>query len=223
MDQDPNQRPQEEPRRIPTPDVPGIPPPPPRSGMGRGMKIALGIGGGCLVLILLLLLVAGGCAALIAGSGGGKDSKSGSSKGKQPAVAIGQPVTVGDVTWTVTNARQADQLRQEGAPKGAGKTEQGNFVIVDFDFTNNGNEPANLSTASLALLDSEGRESEPDSDKFLYIPRDRNVFVLDRINPGVTQQGQVIFTVAPGASGFTLQLGDGRALSNDTGQVNLGI
>jgi hypothetical protein len=79
--------------------------------MGRGTKIALGVDGGCLVLILLLLLVVGGCVALIAGSGGEKGSKSGSAKGVQSSDAIGQPVTVEDVTWTVTNVRQADQLR----------------------------------------------------------------------------------------------------------------
>ena len=47
-------------------------------------------------------------------------------------------MAVGDVRWTVTNARQSDQLSQTGVSSKLAKTEQGNFVIVDFDFTNNG-------------------------------------------------------------------------------------
>jgi hypothetical protein len=64
--------------------------------------------------------------------------KIGGSKGDQATVAIGEPVAVGDVRWTVTNARQSDQLSQTGVSSKLAKTEQGNFVIVDFDFTNNG-------------------------------------------------------------------------------------
>lgn len=221
MDQDPNQRPPGEPGSIPTPDVPGIPPPPPQQGSSTRRWVFIGLGG-CLVLILLLLLVVGGCAAFIVGSGGGKDSKSGSAKGEQSSVAIGQPVTVGDVTWTVTNARQADQLRQEGAPKGAGKTEQGNFVVVDFDFTNNGSDPVTLDSASLGLIDSTGRESNPNPDQVFYVPRDRQIF-LENINPGVTRQGQAIFEVAPGASGFQLQAGDTNPFIDENGYVDLGF
>ncbi len=223
----------------PAPQLPpsyDAPPPPTQgSGMARGTKLAIG---GCIVLVLLAVLL-GGCVALIASIGPSTDSKSassesesksskeeqksGSSKEEQPTVAIGQPITVGDVTWRVTNARQANQLSQQDVPKQFADTEQGNFVVVDFDFTNNGNEPATLSTTSLALIDSQGRESEPDSDKFQYIPRDRNIFVLDRINPGVTRPGQAIFTVAPGASGFQLQVGDAKMFSDDNGYVDLGF
>ncbi len=203
--------------------------------MGRGTKLAIG---GCIVLVLLAVLL-GGCAAIIASIGPSTDSKSASSesesksskeeqkssssKEEQPTVAIGQAITVGDVIWRVTNARQANQLTQQDVPKQFAETERGNFVVVDFDFTNNGNEPASLSTTSLALIDSQGRESEPDSDKFQYIPRDRNIFVLDRINPGVTRQGQAIFTVAPGASGFQLQVGDAKMFSDENGYVDLGF
>ncbi len=196
--------------------------------------------GGCGVLVLLLLLVVGGCAAILGSVGNsnsdsgskdegdspgakgkeGKQKKTKSSEGEQPAVAIGEPVTVGDVQWTVTNAYPTERLEssfgQFGDPK------QGNFVVVDFDFTNNSNEALTLATQSVALLDSEGRESQADTDSFEYIPRDRNIF-LEQVNPGVTEQGSIIFTVAPGTSGFTLQVGDAQLFSDQNGLVNLGF
>ena len=240
MDQDPNQRPQEEPRNIPTPDVPGVPPPPPpqqRSSTRRWVYIGLG---GCGALVLLVLLVVGGCAAILGSVGTsnpgseskdedvspgaegkeGKQKKSKSSGKEQPAVVIGEPVTVGDVTWTVTNAYPTERLESNFGQFGDSK--QGNFVVVDFDFVNNSNEALTLATQSVALIDSEGRESQADSDSFEYIPRDRNIF-LEQVNPGVTEQGSIIFTVAPGASGFTLQVGDAKLFSDQNGSVNLGF
>ena len=83
-------------------------------------------------------------------------------------------------------------------------------------------EAATLDTASMTLIDSEGRKSEADPDKFGYIPDDRNIF-LENVNPGVTDQGQAIFTVAPSATGFELELGDADLLSDEHGTVPLGI
>lgn len=155
--------------------------------MGRDMKIALG---GCAVVALLGVLLLGGCFALFAGSGGGTDTKS--AKEEAPTVAMGETVEVGDVAWRVTEARQANQLSAQFAD-----TIQGNFIIVNFDFTNNGSEAVTLDRESLAVVDSEGRESETEADYMLYSPKDRDIF-LERVNPGVTQQGQAIFEVAPG-------------------------
>lgn len=74
----------------------------------------------------------------------------------------------------------------------------------------------------MALVDGEGRRNEADPDKFGYIPDGRNIF-LENVNPGVTDQGQAIFTVAPGSTGFELELGDADLLSDVHGTVPLGI
>ena len=95
-------------------------------------------------------------------------------------------------------------------------------VIVDFLFTNNGDEAVTLDPVSLVLLDAERRKSEPDTDTFGYIPPEQDVF-LNQVNPGVTDEGRVIFTVAPDASGFTLRLGDAAIFGGETGLVELGF
>jgi hypothetical protein len=211
---------------VPPPQLPPTtaPPPPPREGstVWRGTKLAFG---GCIVLPLLLVVGFVGCLALAGGlgggGGGGGEAGSGRSGAGRPTVSIGQPVRVGEVSWTVTNATQASELKQRGFGQ-FGETKQGNFVIVDFNFTNNGSEAVTLDTASVTLIDSSGNKSEADPDTFGYVPPSKDIF-LENVNPGVTRQGQVIFTVASGASGFKLQVGDTNPFSGKNGYVELGF
>ena len=148
-----------------------------------------------------------------------KDDKK--KKEQAAAVTIGQPVTAGDIEWTVTDARQAGQLSQESFGQ-FGDTKTGNFIVVDVLFTNNGSEPSTLSPQSLNLLDSSNRESRPDTDTIGYVPNERNIF-LEQVNPGVTREGTVIFTVAPDASGFRLQVGDANPFGGEDALVDLGF
>ena len=97
------------------------------------------------------------------------------------------------------DASRTNELRQESFGQ-FGETKQSDFIMVDLRFTNNGNEPSTLTTTSLALLDNNNRESRPDPDTFGYVDNERNIF-LEQVNPGVTREGTVIFTVAPGSSG----------------------
>src|SRR5215218_3870952 len=198
-------------------------PPPPRreSTVWRGTKLAFG---GCVVLPVLLTIGFVGCLALFAGGGGEGGSGSGESKERKAqhaAVDIGQPVHVGEVTWTVTNVRQVSKIREKGFGQ-FGETKRGNFVIVDFIFTNNSSEAVTLDSASLSLIDSSGNKSEVDPDYSSYVPTNKDIF-LENVNPDVTRPGEVIFTVAPDASGFKLQVGDTNPFTDKNGYVDLGF
>lgn len=175
---------------------------------------------------LIVLFI--GCAAIISGgedeapSSVAEEKADGGGAAPSPeleeqTVNIGETVEVGDVAWTVTNARRANALNSEFL-----EPKRGNFVVVDFTFRNNDNEAVTLDSNSLALLDSEGRKFETDTDTFGYIDPAKDIF-LDQVNPGVQQQGEVIFTVADGASGFRLQAGDTNMFSNENGYVDLGF
>ncbi len=170
-------------------------------------------GSGCLMLGVLMLLGFAGCLAAFSG---GVDEASDDSK-NAPKAGIGEPLRVGNVTWVVEDAKMVTELTSSYE-----KPIRGSFVVVNFTFTNEGKEASTLDTASMTLIDSEGRRSEADPDKFGYIPDDRNIF-LENVNPGVTDKGQAIFTVAPGSTGFKLELGDADLLSDDRGIVPLGI
>lgn len=93
---------------------------------------------------------------------------------------------------------------------------------MDFNFTNQGNEAVTLDPVSLTLVDAQGRESEADTDSFGYIPADKDIF-LEQVNPGVARQGQVIYTVAPDASGFQLRAGDAAIFSDQSVLIDLGL
>jgi len=193
---------------------------------------------GLIVLILLIVFAGRACGGGGETSSGGsttasesdteeeekkeaKKEKKNSKQDQGTAVAIGQPVTAGDIEWTVTNARTVSELRQDSLGQ-FGKTKQGNFVVVDLLFTNNGSDPSTLTTQSLTLLDSNDRESRPDTDTFGYIENERNIF-LQQVNPGVTREGTVIFTVSPDASDFRLRVGDANMFSREEAYVDLGF
>lgn len=137
-------------------------------------------------------------------------------EGGENTVTVGEPLTVGETAWIVTNAEQTSQLTDE-----FGESETGNFVVVDYEFTNNSNESITLDSSMLTLTDSQGRENEPDTDKLFYIEPERDLF-LEQVNPGVSQEGTVIFTVADDAAGFVLELAGGF-FSGEAGYVDLGF
>ncbi len=179
--------------------------------------------GGLVVLVVALVVVV----AAVGGGGGGGSQTAGSRSGEEAedlpgatkanAVAIGEPVKAGKVEWTVVTAREATKLKSS-----FGGSKKGNFVIVDFNFTNGNKEAVTLDSESFRLIDSEGREFEVDTDTYEYVEPGKDIF-LDQVNPGVSKEGEVIFTVAPDASGFTLQAGDTDMFADENAYIDLGF
>ena len=191
-----------------------------------GRLVVFGCGG--LFALVVLIVVVG---ALIGGSNqetaveerreqGGEEEAGtgeGAQKEDEPTAAIGETLAVGDVAWTVRTARQATTLQDP-----LGQTREGNFIVVDVNFQNNSDRAVTLDTNSMTLLDSEGRESTADPDMFMFIPPEQQLF-LENVNPGVAKQGQAIYTVASGASGFRLQVGDTNPFGGEVGYIDLGF
>lgn len=217
---------------IQTPSYP-VPQPPPSRGSSPLRWVGIGLGG-CLGLVVLSVVFVG-CLAVL-GSVGGQQASDGGRQAprqaqsdapaqgseeqpeRQPTAQVGDTVKVGNVAWQVTNAQQTSALKSQFGSR----PKRGNFVIVDFLFTNNGNEAVTLDTISLTLKDERGRKFEPDTDTFEYVPARKDIF-LTQVNPGVSQEGRVIFTVAPDASGFTLHAGDLDFWSNKSAHIGLGF
>lgn len=131
--------------------------------------------------------------------------------------SVGETVSLGDVQWTVTDVQQYDELISNFG------NDEGNFVIVDVTFSNNSNQDVTFATPFMTLIDSEGREYEPDIDvNFRQIKPENNMFV-NQVEPGSTKEGRVIFPVAPDASGLRLRVGEARFASEETTYIDLGI
>lgn len=180
---------------------------------GVGCIAVLGVGAVFLVIVVAVVAI---------GSGGGEGDSSDAAQSDDPdaisaqAAEIAEPADVGDVTWEVTSAEQTNRLRSPI------ENRNGDFVVVDFTFTNNSDEPVTLDSASLAILDAEGRTFETDPETSTFVPTRLDPF-LDSVNPGVPQPGRVIFTVAPDAEDLVLRAGDTDIVSDEEGYVNLGI
>jgi hypothetical protein len=189
------------------------------------MFIAAGI-----AFLLVIVALAGGCGGEEQSSGSSEDEATEQEAAKQgtaettgaadssSAASIGEPVTVGNVQWTVTDAEQQPELIAD-----SGRIEEGNFVITDVTFQNNSTQDITLATPFMILRDDEGNEFEPDIDtNFTFLYAEENMFV-GHVEPGATKEGKAIFTVDQDASGFELQVGEGRFASSELAYIDLGI
>jgi hypothetical protein len=100
---------------------------------------------------------------------------------------------------------------------------QGNFIVVDFTVENRGDEPMSVSDLGLYVYDDQGRQFETETDIPLgYIPENKDLFLLDRINPGLSQDVRVVFSVPPEAQGLVLEVSSGF-FASETRRIALGF
>ncbi len=132
--------------------------------------------------------------------------------------SIGEPITIGDVRWTVTDAQRYDKLVSN-----FGTDEEGYYIVVDITFQNNSNQDITLATPFMTIFDNQGRKFEPDIDiNFRQVKPEDNMFI-DQVKPGTTKEGQVIFPVPSDASGLRLRVGEARFALDKTAYIDLGI
>ena len=180
---------------------------------GRSTSSILGAAG--LALLVVVAVLAGGCGGEQANEQDGTQQKTESTE--KTTASIGEPLTIGSVQWTVTDAQQLDKLF---TPSGS---EPGNFISVDIAFTNNSNQDITLATPFFALVDSKGDEFQPDiDDNFMGVEPSKNMFA-DQVEPGTTKEGTIVFSVDPGTSGFKLRVGEATFASKKTGYIDLGL
>jgi len=140
-------------------------------------------------------------------------------EGQKESYGIGDTVPVGDVSYKVTGARQVRQLPD---PYRIDPPMKGNFILITFVFTNNGNDPANVSDIGLYLYDSQNREYETDTDATMNLPQDKSIFLLDRVNPGLSRTVQTVYSVPPNAKGFELEVTSGF-WATESARIRLGF
>jgi len=203
---------------------------------------------GCVSLFVLLFLFVG-CLAVLGSGGGDNESANnnpppaGAAGEEQPVAneqqqtpeeepapqedngsqekvyGIGDDVEVGDVAYTVTNAEPASRLKD---PLGFQPPLKGNYLLITFTFANNRSEPATVSDIGMYLYDSQGSEYETDADAALYLPDDKSLFLLDRVNPGLSREVQTVYAVPPEAKGFELEVTSGL-FATETDRIKLGF
>jgi hypothetical protein len=180
------------------------------------------------VCLVLLVTFAGGCGGEESGSQTEEATEQGDARQEsaetteaaetEATASIGEPVTIGDVQWTVTGAEQLDELLSI-----KGEYEQGSFVSIDVTFSNSSNQDVTLATPFFALIDSEGREFEPGiENNFFFLYPEENMFI-EPVDPGSTKEGKIIFDTEPDSSGLRLRVGEAKFASTETALIDLGL
>ena len=186
--------------------------------IGRGVHSILGAAG--IAFLVFVVAFVGGCGGEEASSSSADDqggAEQTTESAEESVASIGDAVTVGDVQWIVTKAEWSDILVSRWGDQ------EGTFVILNLDLSNNSNQDLRLATPFMAVVDSEGREFEPDINiQFFHVWGDENMFV-GKVEPGTTKKGMVIFPVDPDSSGFKFRVGEAKFASKETRYIDLGV
>ena len=117
---------------------------------------------------------------------------------------IEQECNLGVSSITVTSAKQAQTINTS-----VGDTFEGNFVIVEFDYTYGGSAPADTGEPPFQVYDGDNNAYSLHSEatSAYGIDHDRTL-IFTTVQPEVPTQGTAIFEVSPDAEDFTLLVAD---------------
>lgn len=157
------------------------------------------------------------------GSSGSSDTtKTPASDGKSDAAApaetakvakIGDPLKVGDLVFTVKDAKMTTELK---SPLG---NKKGNWMVVTVAVKNESKEAVTIDSSFFKLLEGDGTTYETDSDNLMYLDAEQNFF-LEKINPKLDKTGKVLFALPAGVKDLKLQVQTG-AFGTETGAISL--
>lgn len=110
------------------------------------------------------------------------------------AVKVGEPATVGDVTFTVTGIEETNEI-SSGNEFIENATTSGKFIIVDVAVKNDKSEAITMNSSHFKLV-SGSTEYEPSTDGTVAMAMGAdNQFFLEQINPGLEKAGKIVFEV----------------------------
>ncbi len=154
----------------------------------------------------------------------GLESEEQDKQSEQTAAAtVGETVTAGDVSWTVTEAYPTTELREYAIPH---ETVSGNYVVLTYTVENASGEPVTLTEETITLFDSAGIGFQPEADRNnAFVVPEKNLLFSEAglLEPGQTKEGRVNFEVLPSSSGFKARLGDTDPTADEERYVDLGF
>ncbi|MBB5077796.1 DUF4352 domain-containing protein [Nonomuraea endophytica] len=130
------------------------------------------------------------------------------------SASIGQAVTDGGLTMTVTKVEQLDRIGAESL----GKAARGRFVVVHLSVKNTGTRAQAFISDSQKLL-AGGAEYRADAGAAVYVDGADSKLLYEKIKPGDTITGALVFDVPKGVQPGSIELHE-RASSGGA-EVNL--
>lgn len=162
-----------------------------------------------ILLVIIVISVASnsgknGSDTAATNTSGETSSESKDASGETKLPVIGEAVTDGKFTFTVTGiecgiASVGDEF--------AGATAQGQYCRVAVTILNSGKEPQTMFADNQKLFDTEGREFSPDTSAMIW-DGDNGKAWMEEINPGNTLNGALLFDLPAAATPSTIELHD---------------
>lgn len=132
------------------------------------------------------------------------------------AAKVGDKVTLKGTTYRVTNAETTDSL---GSNEFDTVKANGQFVVVKLTLTNREDEPATILEDNIRLIGGNGKSYSTSTDAILAV---EDTFLLEEIQPDVSQKGTLVYDLPPGAvKGAKLEATD--LFSDSKAEIKLGL
>lgn len=115
---------------------------------------------------------------------------------KDKSARIGEPATVGDVTFTVNGVEETSEI-DSGSEFVENATTSGKYVILDVTVKNEKDESITVDS-SFFKINADGTEFEPNTDGGVMMAMGEAMsdFFLTQINPDIEKSGKVVFEVS---------------------------
>ncbi|MBI3250594.1 MAG: DUF4352 domain-containing protein [Candidatus Andersenbacteria bacterium] len=136
-------------------------------------------------------------------SSGGSEAETTTATAPAATVAkIGEPVTDGDLTFTVTGVTTKQTLGNTFTQRDA----QGTFHVVMLKIENKGKETKTTDSSMFKIVDSQGREFERsiDGQTAVGLSQGKVDLFLQQIQPGLSVTGDIVFDLPADATGTQL-------------------
>lgn len=114
--------------------------------------------------------------------------------------SVGEPFKVGDLSYVVTDVTTRQVV---GTNRYLQEEADGEFVLVDIEITNEGQESTTISNSHLTLVDSQDRSYSVDSDVFAAV---ENSFTFEQLDPGLSKEGTLVYDTPTDQEGRRLEV-----------------
>lgn len=179
-------------------------PQPPKKKRGIGKILALGCGGLLVLLVVIIIIVVaasggsdnGDSSSAPADDPGATEQQEGSPEGEEEAPAEGGEETAegvpedSDYDITIDSVERTTTIGPEGLQEEA----QGEYIVIEVSFTNNGSEAVDLDSDAFKLQSTDGTSYEGSTDS-TYM---ENSLIYETVNPGNTYTGAIAYDVPEG-------------------------
>ena len=129
-------------------------------------------------------------------------------------------IRVGEVVWQVLGVKDLGNILKDPSGLFSDRKTSGRFILIRFGIMNEGSDMKTLT--DLYLMDNKGREYTSDSESFIYIENQEELFILDNINPGITKAYTTIYEVPSDAEGLMLEVTN-LEFAGITAYIDLGL